>query len=100
MNIRDGRGSRFWEDKWCSMTPLRIFFPELHRAAKDPWDWSKITGKDMVGFLRCHGNQKNLLPQIEEVLNVLPDTFPPEGGEIDLHESRVLNVNYQLRMLT
>jgi len=75
-------GSRFWEDKWCPMTPLRIFFPELHRVAKDPWDWSKITGKDMVGILRCHGNKKKICyPKSKKCLMSFRTRFHLRRGE-------------------
>ena len=34
--VYDGRGTRFWMDKWCSNVPLGILFLELFSVAQDP----------------------------------------------------------------
>jgi len=33
MEVKDGRGMRFWEDKWRSLTPLKNLFPDLYVVA-------------------------------------------------------------------
>ena len=36
MDVKNGRGTRFWIDKWCSNISLGVFFSELFLIAQDP----------------------------------------------------------------
>ena len=36
MTVNDGRGTRFWVDRWCSKVPLEKLFPQLYARALDP----------------------------------------------------------------
>jgi len=36
MDIKTGRGTKFWSNKWCSNVPFSLLFPELFAVAEDP----------------------------------------------------------------
>ncbi len=42
--VGDGSSIKFWTDKWCGATSLRVQFPDLYRLArfKDTWVWDVV----------------------------------------------------------
>ena len=35
MEVKDGRGTTFWLDRWCSPVPLGVLFSDVFSLAKD-----------------------------------------------------------------
>jgi len=73
--VKNGRGTRFWEDKWCTKTPLK-FSLDLHRVALDPsapviahWTGEGWDFKVPWQF------REILLPRIKDMLASLPDVL-------------------------
>jgi len=36
MEVKNGRGTRFWSAKWCSRVPSEKLFPQIFALAQDP----------------------------------------------------------------
>jgi len=48
--VKNGRGTRFWLDRWCFPVPLGVLFPDVFSLAKDP---AFLIGQVMVGTFVC-----------------------------------------------
>ena len=84
MNVKNGRGTRFWIDKWCSKVHLEKLFPQLFTIVQYPSGtvcahWS--AGSWNIKVPNVH--QEELFGIRAELLQMLPDHIPLNDDERD-----------------